>query len=135
MTGLLTDGNMAQQLPFFGQSHRDKNDFAGAMSCMIPTSDLQNVPGEEQGRFHLLTRGAYVALDPFCPVFFSGLLPHGGISSIAPPGEKAPAWSHRSALIGYPPSKVMEGGSRHSFTELPFNNEPIYITPEIVGVL
>ena len=126
---------MWKQLPFFGQSHRDKNDFAGAMSCMIPTSDLQCRALEEPGRFHLLTRGAYVVLDLFCPVFFSGLLPHGGISSIAPPGEKAPAWSHRSALIGYPPSKVMEGDSRHSFTEFPFNHEPIYITPEVTGVL
>ena len=129
------DGNMAGQISFFGESHRDRNDFPGSLSCMIPTSDLQQRQFEEPGRFHLLTRGVYVNLDPFCPIFFSGLLPHGGTSSIAPPGETAPAWAHRSVFVAYSPQNIMNGTTRHSFTDIPRQAVPLHISPEMVGVM
>lgn len=101
---------------------------------MTVLSDLSGRPGEDPGRFHFVTSGAYIALVPFTNVYFSGLLPHGGTAPLAPPGEDAPSWAVRCVVIGYPSRAMVEGTARHPLAGMPFGDETFYITPEMTGI-
>ena len=130
---LFVDQSLAKDMQFFGQIHTDKHDDVTGFSCMTPLSDLTGSEGEEVGRFHFITRGFYVNLDPLVNVFFSGRLLHGGTAPLSPPGQSPRSWALRCVLIAYPAGAIVSGGARHALAAMPFR-EPLYISPEMTGV-
>ena len=78
----------------------------------------------------------FITLELYSVVFFSGRLVHGGTAPLAPPGDDPPPpWSYRNVVIGYPSSLILRGTARHAFGAMPLDKEPLYITPEMSGVL
>ena len=118
----------------FGGPHYDKHDGSHSLSSMSTASDLPNEPGWDYGRFHLLGIGAYVELEPFTAIYFSGRLRHGGTAPVAPEGVVPPPWAYRMVIIGYPPRQIILGKARHAFAALPFSNQTLYISPEMTGI-
>lgn len=118
----------------YGNGHTDGHDSPTGFSCIIPVSDLTGEPGEEPGRFHFISRGFYVVLEPMVTIFFSGRQLHGGTAPLAPPGKVAPSWALRCILVGYPSRAILEGSARHCLAALPHRAEPVYLTPEMTGV-
>lgn len=133
---LFTEESLASALGFFGGAHTDENDAAAGFSCMTVLSDLPDEEGWEPGRFHLLTLGAFVTLEPFLVVFFTGRLRHGGTAPLQPPGDvkPLPPWAYRLTAIGYPSRRIVEGDVRHALAALPHRKEPLYLTQEMTGV-
>ena len=104
---------------------------------MTVLSDLPDEPGWEPGRFHLLTLGVYITLEPFRAMFFTGRLRHGGTAPLQPPGDNQPPipeWAYRLTAIGYPSRRIVEGDVRHSLAALPHKKDPLYLTQEMTGV-
>lgn len=118
----------------FGDVHTDDHDAVTGLSTMTVLSDLSHLPGEDPGRFHLVSTGTYIVLNPLHNVYFSGLLPHGGTAPLAPPGQDPPPWATRCVLIGYPSRAMVEGTARHPLAAMPFGEEIFYVTPEMTGV-
>ena len=128
--------SLASALGFFGGAHTDENDSAAGFSCMTVLSDLPDGEGWEPGRFHLLTLGVFVTLEPFMVVFFTGRLRHGGTAPLQPPedAKPLPPWAYRLTAIGYPSRRIVEGDVRHALAALPHRTEPLYLTQEMTGV-
>ena len=130
----ISDGRL-KEMGDFGDIHIDEHDAVTGLSTMTVLSDLSGLTGEDPGRFHLVTKGVYCALDRLNNVYFSGLLPHGGTAPLSPPGKEPPAWAIRCVLIGYPSKGMVEGTARHPLAGMPFTNEVFCIPPEMTGAL
>ena len=92
---------------FFGGPHTDKNDSVPGMTFMMVLSDLPTEDGWDPGRFHLLSIGVYLLLEPFTVVFFTGRLLHGGTAPLSPPGTVPPESAYRLIFVGYPPEAFL----------------------------
>ena len=115
-----------------GMHHSDDRDSIIGLSNMTVLSDT--VPNGEPGRFHLTSLGVYIQLHTFYSIFFSGCLLHGGTSPLAPPGKTPPPWSCRCVVIGYPAGTYTNGTVRQALAVVPLRQEPLYLTPEMIGV-
>ena len=122
-------------MQFFGKAHRDSHDAGAALTCMTVMSDLPLNDGDESGRLTFPGYGISMPLVPGSTLLFCGRLPHGGTAPISAPGTIAPAWAYRVGVITYPSRPFMEGTCRHSFASLPHRAEPVYMSPELTGVL
>ena len=116
----------------FGGKHDDKHDSVLSLSNMTVLSDMPD--SYEPGRFHLVGLGVYVQLSTFRSIYFSGRLQHGGTSPLAPPGMQPVSWACRCVVIGYPAGAYVNGVGRQALAILPYKKEPLYLTPEMVGV-
>lgn len=102
-------GKGLQGMGEFGQveGHRDGLDSAGALTCMIANS---RVPDDyESGRFHLLSLGLYIRLEPTTIMNFCGLNRHGGSPPISPEGENVTDDAYRLMFVCYPPQSMISG--------------------------
>ena len=81
--------DMSTEMGQFGQknSHIDQKDDPGAETAMLSLVSVPPDKGYEPGRFHLLSMGLYIKLDPFKLMGFSGLRKHGGTPPLLPPGK------------------------------------------------
>ncbi|KAF9455335.1 hypothetical protein BDZ94DRAFT_1327628 [Collybia nuda] len=119
----------------FGYSHIDRHDDPGGMSCMISYSYVPHDEEYEWGRFHLLTLGCYIVLDPFRVMNFSGLRRHGGTPPLSPPGKKPVPFAYRLMTVLYPPSSMLSGAGKHLIDLATLNGiEPFSVTPEMTTV-
>jgi hypothetical protein len=98
----------------FGESHRDKKDDLGGLSCMISNTHIPEEEGYEWGWFHLLAFGVYIVLQQFCVMNFSGLRCHGGTPPLSPPGVPPAADANRVMTVLYPPSSMLSGAGNHA---------------------
>ncbi|KAI0683760.1 hypothetical protein BC835DRAFT_1524140 [Cytidiella melzeri] len=124
---------IVEQMGHFGGPHEDKNDFTAGLSCGLCLSDLSDKPGCEPGRLHFLGVGCWVCLQYMAQIFFSGLLRHGGTSPLVPDEQPMEGWETRMLLISYPATKILTGEARRSFSSMPYQSAPLYITPEMTG--
>ena len=131
---MVIDGSLQGSLATFGAPHTDDYDAVTGWSSMTVMSALTGLPGEEPGRFHFLTQGCFVSLEPLTTIFFSGRYPHGGTAPLAPPGCQAPKSALRAVVIGYPSRAILEGTARHTLSGLARRRFPIYLSPEMTGV-
>lgn len=119
---------------YFGGPHIDMKDSVGSFSVMASLCDLPKGKGWEPGRFHLLAVGVYFVLDEFALIYFTGRLRHGGTSPTAPRRYKMKGWEYRLVVIGYPSEKIQMADSRQPLAAMPYQQTPLYITPEMIGV-
>ncbi|KAI0683433.1 hypothetical protein BC835DRAFT_1423272 [Cytidiella melzeri] len=124
---------LVEQMGHFGGPHKDKNDFTAGLSCALCLSDLSDKPGCEPGRLHFLGVGCWVRLQYMAQIFFSGLLRHGGTSPLVPDEQPMEGWETRMLLISYPATKILTGEARRSFSSMPYQSAPLYITLEMTG--
>lgn len=136
MTLRIIEESLASALGFSGGAHSDIYDSAAGLSVMAVLSDLPEGKSWEPGRFHILTLGVYVVLQPFLLVFFTGRLRHGGTAPLQPPEDPdpLPPWAYRLTAIGYPSRRIVEGDVRHALAALPHRAEPLYLSQEMTGV-
>ncbi|KAI0688287.1 hypothetical protein BC835DRAFT_1419293 [Cytidiella melzeri] len=124
---------LVEQMGHFGGPHEDENDFTAGLSCGLCLSDLSDKPGCEPGRLHFLGVGCWVRLQYMAQIFFSGLLRHGGTSPLVPDKQPMEGWETRMLLISYLATKILTGEARRSFSSMPYQLAPLYITPEMTG--
>ncbi|KAI0091806.1 hypothetical protein BDY19DRAFT_991480 [Irpex rosettiformis] len=122
-----------QQMGHFGGPHKDIHDFAAGLTCALCLSDLSDEPGCEPGRLHFLGQGVWVRLEYMTQVFFSGLLRHGGTSPLVPDDQIIEGWETRMLLISYPPTSMITGKARHPYSAIPYQDQPLYLSPEMTG--
>jgi hypothetical protein len=130
---VFVEQDLAAQMGHFGGPHEDLHDFVAGYSCAYCLSDLPDKPGCEPGRLHFLGLGAWVSLDYMLQLFFSGLLRHGGTAPLVPDDYKIEGWEARLLLISYPSAGILAGRARRSFSCLPYQQYPLYLTPEMTG--
>lgn len=120
-----------------GDAHEDEHDSELSFSNMTVLSDTDTSEGDEPyepGRFHLIGLGVYTQLYTFRSIYFTGRLRHGGTAPLAPMGQSAAPWAYRCVIISYPAGAYVSGLIRQAFATLPFNDELLYLSPEMTGV-
>jgi hypothetical protein len=117
----------------FGGAHEDTRDFVAGHSCAYCLSDLPIAAGCEPGRLHFLGLGLWVSLGYMLQLFFSGLLRHGGTAPLVPDEYLMAGWEARLLLISYPSTGILAGQARRAFSSVPYQQDPLYLTPEMSG--
>lgn len=77
----------------------------------------------QPGGFHILQLGAYVILNKYVGVTFSGQRRHVGTAPTPPPGFPAIESAYRFNAVCYPKDAAVDGLSRFSLASLPGKNE------------
>ncbi|KAF8576919.1 hypothetical protein K439DRAFT_1622506 [Ramaria rubella] len=121
-------GQLKKQLGPFGGKHVDSKDHPASYTNMIFLSHLPST--YHPGLFFLYELGAYIHLDPFISVNFSGLRFHGGTAPTAPPGERPVAWGYHLTHISYPAHAIIDMSVRQALATLP-GGTILHITPEM----
>ncbi|KAI0337020.1 hypothetical protein BDW22DRAFT_1433650 [Trametopsis cervina] len=128
-----TETSQMEEMGQFGGDHIDKKDAGMSHSCALGLSDLGKHEKAEPGRFHLLGQGVFMRIRLHCQFFFSGLLRHGGTAPLVAEASLIRKWAIRMLLISYPSIDIVVGHTRHSFASLPYQEQPLHITPEMTG--
>jgi hypothetical protein len=130
--------NIAHGLPgmgHFGESHRDKKDDLGGLSCMISNTHIPEEEGYEWGRLHLLAFGVYIVLQQFRVMNFSSLRRHGGTPPLSPPGVPPAADAYRVMTVLYPPSSMLSGAGNYVIDLATLNKSGAFsISPEMSAI-
>lgn len=128
-------GTLSSSMSVYGCPHTDHCDCPVSFSFMQDISELPEGEGWQGGRFHLLALGFYVKLVRWRIIYFSGRLRHGGTAPLAPIGQTAPKHAFRVVLIGYPPQTMIEGNVCHALAAMPHTGEPLWLSPEMTGIM
>ena len=123
------DGSLSSEQIAFGNAHVDKGDDINTLSMAVVGSDLPE--DYYPGRFGLLSLGVHWRLKHNLGFMFSGLGHHGGTAPLAPPGEMVQEWATRMLIIGYTPTRIVDGSSKWAFAALP-QGEVLYLAPEMI---
>ena len=99
---------------------------------MTVLSDVEK--GGEPGRLHLTGAGVFIQLHPFLNVWFSGQMAHVGTPALRSGKRGSKNWGVRCVVISYPSGMFVDGTGRQAIGLLPFQSEPLYLTPEMVGL-
>ena len=102
-----------------GDAHMDETDAPAAFSFAIADPDVPD--GYDQGRFHFLSLGTYVAFDGFTAWGFSGLFHHGGAPPMAPAGvqeEDIDIGGLRFLVVLYANKQILDGETLHNVSAI-----------------
>jgi hypothetical protein len=130
--------DMSTEMGQFGQKngHIDQKDDPGGESAMLSLVSVPPDEGYEPGRFHLLSMGLYIKLDPFKLMGFSGLRKHGGTPPLSPPGKPPADSAYRIMVVMYPPASMLSQSANHraGFGSLP-DGKIFALAPEMTSIL
>lgn len=116
----------------FGGRHANDNDSAASLSNMTVLSDHPD--SYEPDRFHLVGVGVYTQLSTYRSIYFCGRLEHGGTAPMAPAGEEPVSWAVCCVVVFYPAGVYVNGVGRQAIAALPYKQEPLYLSPEMIGI-